>query len=99
MRRFTSNRSWTLIPALCLSLLLSITAATDLHAERREYEDGVAGSGGGGAAPPTASGDPDSPGAAIKGGGGPGWSSGSRWSASTTRTVGDSRTVASAWKW
>jgi len=98
MRRFTTNRSWTLIPALCLSLALIVMAVTDLRAQTRDYYDDNGG-GGAGSSPPTASGDPDMPGATIKGGGGQGRAGQVRYSATSSRSAGDSRLVASDWKW
>ena len=99
MRRFTKNRSWTLIPALWLSLVLVMVAAADLRAQTRDFYDD-SGTGGGGSSPGgTAAGDPDSPGATIKGGPGQGRSATVRLNAVSRGTVGDSRRVSSDWKW
>jgi hypothetical protein len=98
MRRFTANRSWTLIPALWLSLVLVVVAATDLRAQTRDYYDDP-GTGGGGSQPGTAAGDPDMPGSTLKGGPGQGRSATVRLQAVSRRTAGDSPRVSSDWKW
>lgn len=95
MPRFDSNRTWTLIPALWLSLALVPVAATDLAAQTRDFEDGFPGDSGGSPAPPHA-GDPDDPGA-TKRAGGPGRGTTGRWRA--IRPAGDRSEVRSDWTW
>ena len=98
MRRFKTNRTWTLIPALWLSLVMIVVATTDLRAQTRDYYDDP-GTGGAGSAPPTASGDPDMPGSTVKGGGGQGRAGIVRLNASARKSAGDRLGVASVWKW
>lgn len=94
MHRFKLNRSWTLIPALWLSLVLLAASVSSVGATRIDaFDDG--GTTGGGAAPANA-GDPDGPGATKAG---PGRSAGGRLGASGNRIAGDNSTAASDWKW
>lgn len=98
MRRFTSNRSWTLIPALILSLALALASVSPAAAAFVAYDgDGDPQSGGG--TPNPQAGDPDLPGNTVKQV--PGRSAAGRLSVVRTgvRTAGDSGTTGSAVMW
>jgi hypothetical protein len=97
MRRFVSNRSWTLIPALLLSLALATVSARPAVAAFIAYDGD--GSIEGGGTPSPQMGDPDLPGTSIKSGAGR--SAAGKLSASRTgvRTAGDSRATEIAVMW
>ena len=98
MRRFVANRSWTLIPAIVLSLALALASARPAAASFVAYDDDGTAPGGG-ANPNPQAGDPDLPGSTVKLG--PGRSAAGRLNVvnTGTRTAGDSRVTESAVVW